>query len=109
MVIKKNEKFLLIDREEENYTEFSSEITKKYKEFSESNLVINLQSFDISEKDLLGFMELNTLHSEAKKSLVLVTGKVSIDEIPEELVVAPTLQEAEDIIQMDEIQRDLGF
>jgi hypothetical protein len=29
--------------------------------------------------------------------------------VPEELLVVPTLTEAEDIIQMEEIERDLGF
>jgi len=32
-----------------------------------------------------------------------------MDEIPYEMIVVPTLQEAGDIIEMEEIERDLGF
>ena len=40
---------------------------------------------------------------------MIVTNTVNPDDIPEELFVVPTLQEAEDIIEMEEIERDLGF
>lgn len=44
-----------------------------------------------------------------EKSFVLVSNAVTIDELPEEIIVVPSLKEAEDLIQMDEIQRDLGI
>ncbi|MEG1239581.1 MAG: ribonuclease Z, partial [Flavobacterium sp.] len=31
------------------------------------------------------------------------------DEVSEEIIVVPTLQEGFDIIEMEEIERDLGF
>ena len=34
---------------------------------------------------------------------------VDADEVPEEIIVVPTLQEARDIIEMEEIERDLGI
>jgi hypothetical protein len=40
---------------------------------------------------------------------VIVTDRVDFDEMPDEIVVVPTLQEAYDIIEMEEIERDLGF
>ena len=38
---------------------------------------------------------------------MLVTGKVPYDEVPDEICVVPTIQEARDIIEMEEIERDL--
>jgi hypothetical protein len=54
-------------------------------------------------------LTLSNTHRALKKSLVLVNAAVSTDEIPDELLVVPTLHEAEDVIDMEEIERDLGF
>jgi len=40
---------------------------------------------------------------------VIVNNAVDIDEVPSEMTVVPTLQEAFDIVEMEEIERDLGF
>jgi hypothetical protein len=52
-------------------------------------------------------LELSDAHRKTKKSFVLVTEKVSYDEVPDKICVVPTLQEAKDIIEMEEIERDL--
>jgi hypothetical protein len=39
----------------------------------------------------------------------MLTDSIDIDKVPEELAVAPTVQEAYDIIEMEDIERDLGF
>jgi len=49
------------------------------------------------------------VHQAKKKSFVVVASEWSINDFPNELVVVPTSQEAEDLIEMDEMQRDLGF
>ncbi len=46
---------------------------------------------------------------KAAKSFVLVTNSISYEEAPENLSLVPTLQEAKDVIEMEEIERDLGF
>ena len=35
--------------------------------------------------------------------------KVDLNEMPDEIIVVPTLQEAFDIIEMEDIERDLDF
>ena len=57
----------------------------------------------------MGFLEISKAHQMNEKSFVLVSNAVTIDELPEEIIVVPSLKEAEDLIQMDEIQRDLGI
>jgi hypothetical protein len=49
------------------------------------------------------------LHKKGKKSFVLVVDNVDIDKLPLKMTVVPTLMEAHDIIEMEEIERDLGF
>jgi hypothetical protein len=104
------ENFLLISTEDESITEFASVLTQQHSDYKNDNIVIDLTKFkDIHTNHFLAFLELSNLHRNENKSFVLVNDAVVIDELPEELVVVPTLQEAEDMVQMDEIQRDLGF
>jgi len=44
-----------------------------------------------------------------KKSLVLVAESVDFNAAPQSIIVVPTLLEAQNLIEMDEIERDLGF
>ena len=74
------------------------------------NVVIDILKYgDLRLDDLLNFLELSNEHRKGKRSFVIANDAINIDKVPEELLVVPTLQEAEDIIQMEEIERDLGF
>jgi len=80
------------------------------KKFEEDHLVIDLLKFEeLNLEELVAFIKISTYHRASKHSFVLVNNAIDIDDIPDELVVVPTLQEAEDIIEMEEIERDLGF
>lgn|SRR5690625_3287702 len=74
------------------------------------NVVLDLSNLtDLELSDLLTFQELSDLHTEAKYSFVIVNDSVNHNDIPVTLHVIPTLQEAKDLIEMEEIERDLGF
>lgn len=102
--------YKIISPKENDIKAFSTELESKNENFKEENLVIDLLEFEnISAKELLHFLPLSKQHRSDKKSFVIVNKAVNIDEVPEELLVVPTLPEAEDIVQMEEIERDLGF
>ena len=42
-------------------------------------------------------------------SRVLVVAAAELEQFPEDIVVVPTLGEAKDLIEMERIERDLGF
>lgn len=87
---------------------FLKNLNEFYSRIKNDHLIINLFSFSkLEADDILEFLDISNRHREANKSFVLVTDKVTYDEVPEEIVVVPTLQEARDIIEMDEIERDL--
>lgn len=110
MKTSKKGNYLLIENENDSLTNFSSELTKHHKDIKNENVVVDLIRYkDLGAEHLLSFLEISNVHRTENKSFVLVSDAVGIDELPEDLVVVPTLQEAEDMIQMDEIQRDLGF
>jgi hypothetical protein len=89
---------------------FLEELKAGHDKLKNDNLIVNLLSMKgITAADLSGFLLLSRKHRAGKQSFIIVTDKVSYDELPEELVVVPTLQEAKDLIEMEEIERDLGL
>lgn len=74
------------------------------------NLILDLSDFvTLKNSDLKKIVPLSKTFKKAKKSLVLIVQNFDFDTIPAQLVVVPTIQEAHDIIEFDEIERDLGF
>ncbi|HET8753191.1 MAG TPA: ribonuclease Z [Salinimicrobium sp.] len=102
--------YKIIKPKEVGVKEFLQELESKNENFRQENLVIDLLKFkELSVNDLLLFLPLSNQHRSNKRSFVIVNDALNIDEVPEEMLVVPTLLEAEDIIQMEEIERDLGF
>jgi hypothetical protein len=63
----------------------------------------------IDAKTLIKFKPLQKTNQKGKKSFVLVVTDTDFSEVDDGLTVVPTLLEAHDIIEMEEIERDLGF
>lgn len=106
----KKDGYILIRIQKESITEFATKLTQHYEGFKNGNVVVDiLKKGELELDELLSFLELSNIHRSEKKSFVIVNDTINIDRVPEELVVVPTLREAEDIIQMEEIERDLGF
>lgn len=104
------ENYVILEEESKNFDQLLLSLRQQEKEFANENLVINLLDHEgLSSKEILELKPFSNRHRSNKKSLVIVNDSVSIDEIPEDLMVVPTLLEAEDLIQMEEIERDLGF
>ena len=55
------------------------------------------------------FINISNSHKVSKHSFVIVSNKVNPDLVTDEVIVTPTIQEAFDVIEMEEIERDLGF
>lgn len=109
MIFEKEEDTITVFQEDVSLNEFLENLKQGYEKSKDYHMIVNLLSFDTLKIDnILEFSELSKGHRELKKSFVLVSDKVSFDEVPEELCVVPTVQEAKDIIAMEEIERDLG-
>lgn len=88
---------------------FLLKVTHEYKTFEKYNLIIDLLlHHDLSVKDINSFLTLSKIHQKAKKSFVLVAN-IDFNSVSDKLVIVPTQLEAHDMIEMDEIERDLGF
>ncbi len=110
MIFDKDGTTTIVFQENISLPKFLENLKGGYAKIKNDNLIINLFSFSkLTAGDVLEFLEISNTHRTADKSFVLVTNKVSYDEVPEEILVVPTLQEARDIIEMEEIERDLGI
>lgn len=110
MIFSKAGNITVITQERATIIELVANIEKKYNEIKGDNIVVNLFSVkEINETAISDFLLLSKKHKLAKKSFVIVTDKISYDVAPEELSITPTIQEAHDIIEMEEIERDLDF
>lgn len=111
MKIKKQDSYTILSDDRDDITKFAiylEHIVPKH--YEKSNLVIDLLKFkELKLHHLLLFLKLSNYQRSTKHSFVLVNETINIDEIPDELTVAPTLEEAGDIVEMEEIERDLGF
>ena len=110
MIFDKDGTTTIIFQENISIKEFLQNLDEGYSKIKYDNIIVNLFSFSrLTAGDILEFLPISNKHRETKKSFVLVTDKVSFEEGPEELCVVPTIQEAKDIIEMEEIERDLDL
>ncbi len=111
MKVSKHDTFQLIEDEKDKIQEFGSFLEYIIpKEFASDNVVIDLLKYNqLTLPELLNFLIVSNKHRAQKKSFVIINDAIDPDVIPEELIVVPTLQEAEDVIELEEIERDLGF
>lgn len=110
MKVTKKENYVILEDEKNDVKAFASFLNSAYSGFKKDNLVIDILKYgQLNLDELLAFLALSDKHRKAKKSFVIVNDTINIDPIPDELTVVPTLREAEDVIQLEEIERDLGF
>lgn len=84
---------------------------KTTNELKKFHLIIDLSTIkNLTTGDLKPFVKIAKTHNSLNnKSFVIVSDDITYNDIPETLSLTPTLQEACDIIQMENIERDLGF
>jgi len=100
----------IIKDTQNNVVSFVQKVTNEYHAFQSQNLILDIShNKDLDIKDLAHFKELTKNHKKAKKSLIIVSDTVDFDKVPNNLNVVPSVLEAHDMIEMDEIERDLGF
>jgi hypothetical protein len=110
MTSKITDKYTLLQDDRDDVCDFANFLTRVHDKFKDVNLIIDILKYEqMSLQELLCFLTLSNTHRANKRSLVIVNAAIAPDEIPNELLVVPTIQEAEDVIEMEEIERDLGF
>ena len=100
----------IITQENATSIELVQKIEDSYSKFKNNNIIVNLSSLNTLTLDnIIAFLQLSNDHRKSKHSFVLVNDKINLASTPDEIVVVPTLREAYDIIEMEDMERDLGF
>lgn len=88
---------------------FRDEI-KLNKNFSSKNIILDLSPMkNVLSKHIKDFVELAIYHKEFNnKSFVVVAGPIGLKLLPNGINVVPTINEAYDTIEIEDIERDLG-
>ena len=93
-----------------DFSNFILKLSEQFNSFKEQNLILDISKDEnLNIKDLKEAKDLANKHKKEKKTLVFVAENIDFNEIPDYLLVVPSLLEAHDIIEMEEIERDLGF
>ena len=111
MKIYKNEKFTRIVFSNENsFSLFFTNFLIEEKKLKEENIIVQVSdNINVSKEDLLLFLDIAIQKKGNGTSFVILNPEIDVDDFPENLNIVPTLQEAEDIIEMEAIERELGF
>ncbi|WP_299439466.1 ribonuclease Z [uncultured Aquimarina sp.] len=110
MIFNKEGSTTIITQEKATIVEFVKGIEDKYESMKNDNIVANLFSLkEISVDDINEFLRVSKKHKTNRRSFVIVTDKIAYDDTPKEITIVPTLIEALDLIEMEEIERDLDF
>lgn len=110
MIVNSFQNLTEINQECLSTPEFINKINADFSLFSNNNIIVILVSLiPLTRSELSEFLLLSNRHRENGYSFVIVTNNIDIDSIPEELIVVPTLIEAKDVIEMEEMERDLNL
>ena len=110
MIVNSFENLTEINQERLSTLEFIDKINADFSSFSNNNLIVILSSLvNLTKSELSEFLLMSNTHRQNGHSFVIVTNNIDIDSTPEELIIVPTLTEAKDIIEMEEMERDLNL
>ncbi|MFI1773621.1 ribonuclease Z [Thalassobellus citreus] len=110
MIIDKNGNTSIITQEKATVIELVKKLQTLYPKFKNDNIIVMLTSLNkLNNKDIAEFLQISNIHREENHTFVIVSDNVDLDTIPDEIILVPTLQEAYDIIEMEDIERDLGL
>ncbi len=104
MVVSEKNQYTLIKLQESSFDEFE----KRFAEINSNHIIVILsENYTMIEKNISFFLEAAKIQKINNKSFIVVNNGIDIDKIPELLNITPTLGEAEDILEMEAIERDL--
>jgi len=104
MKVSEKNQYTLIKLQESSFIEFK----KRFDEINSNHIIVILsENYTINEKNISFFLEAAKIQKINNKSFIVVKNGIDIDKIPELLNITPTLGEAEDILEMEAIERDL--
>jgi len=96
--------------QEDGFQIFFNAFLKNNTNFKNINIILDFSKIiNIDLNKILLFSQISETHRKNNNSFVIVCVGLEFDTIPDEIVAVPTFKEAEDIIEIEDIERDLGI
>ena len=92
-----------------SFDDFFQSFHKEINQYKNNNIIVDLTKLPVSLDEILQFENISKIKIDLGTSFVVIKTEIDLDEIPDELIVVPTFQEAVDMIDMDEMTRSLDF
>ena len=110
MLIERKKTFILLTGDENTFSDFFDTFLKNQKEIENENIVVQIsETIKATTEDFFSFINIAEQKKQNGTSFVLINSLLNISDFPDYLNIVPTFQEAEDIIEMEIIERELGF
>jgi uncharacterized phage infection (PIP) family protein YhgE len=107
MIIEQQNSTAIITQDKTSLSEFIKKFSVLHERFKENNVILQLKDNATSSIDIL--VSISKIHRQLNQSFVVVSPQLNQNDFEDDFIVVPTLQEAHDYIEMELIQRDLGF
>ena len=107
MIIEQQNSTAIITQDKTSFSEFTKKFSVLHERFKENNVILQLKDNATSSIDIL--VSISKIHRQLNQSFVVVSPQLNQNDFEDDFIVVPTLQEAHDYIEMELIQRDLGF
>jgi hypothetical protein len=75
----------------------------------QEHLIVALSDSEVSERDFQWIQNVASDLNDKSLSFVILSEQLTYEVLPETVNLCPTLEEAIDLIEFEEIQRDLGL
>lgn len=110
MKVEQKNTYTLISSDENSLNEFQNSFFQKINDFETAHLILQISdNVKINNEEFSLFLNVAEQKQQNNTSFVIISSNVKADDFPEYLNIVPTLQEAEDILGMEAIERELGF
>lgn len=106
MVVIDKENYFLLQLNKDSLKSFAND----FKKWKRKHCVIELsENLDILQEKNNILLKTAITQKESGLSFVIIQKGIDIDKVSEKINIVPSIQEAEDILEMEAIERDLGF
>ncbi|MBL4643121.1 MAG: hypothetical protein JKY44_05965 [Flavobacteriaceae bacterium] len=110
MEISNPKNYTLITSTEKSFEVFHAAFIRQDLHTVSNHKIVQLsENLNTTIPNLLLFLNVANEHKNNGMSFVIICNGIDIDEISDEINIVPTILEAEDILEMEAIERDLGF
>jgi len=110
MLLKNKSSYTLVTADELSFDAFLKSFASEYNNLKTAHLILDLTRLEpLNPQEINSLLEWASQSQKLKKSFIVIVENIAIDDVSEALICVPTLLEAQDTFEMEEMERDLGF